>query len=167
MSRKKAIDSIDIEILNILQKDGRVSNREIAAQIGLSEGPTLTRVHKLIEKGVIETMSVVDLSFLNLKYQTFIEVKITEDHKDEFVEKALQLPGLLTLTRLERQVQETYGTKYNTLTLSFAHASEKAFEKTAIQFIRDVNYPVEYQVFKIMENIKSVPTINIMEGDLK
>lgn len=47
------IDTIDKQILNIIQKDARISNAEIARQIGLAPSATLERVKKLEERGVI------------------------------------------------------------------------------------------------------------------
>jgi len=47
------IDSIDTQILNIIQKDARIPNVEIARQVGLAPSAVLERVRKLEERGVI------------------------------------------------------------------------------------------------------------------
>jgi Lrp/AsnC family leucine-responsive transcriptional regulator len=47
------IDAIDREILNIIQKDARISNAEIARQVELAPSAVLERVRKLEERGVI------------------------------------------------------------------------------------------------------------------
>ncbi len=47
------INGIDRQILNILQQDARISNAEIARQIGLAPSAVLERVKKLEERGVI------------------------------------------------------------------------------------------------------------------
>ncbi len=47
------IDRYDLHILDILQNDGRISNQDLAARIGLSAAPCLRRVRALEEAGII------------------------------------------------------------------------------------------------------------------
>lgn len=47
------LDKFDKQILQILQADGRMSNQELAEQIGLSPSPCLRRVKALEEAGLI------------------------------------------------------------------------------------------------------------------
>ena len=48
------LDSYDRKILAALQRDGRLSNVQLAEEIGLSPSPCLRRVRMLEEAGVIE-----------------------------------------------------------------------------------------------------------------
>ena len=48
-----ALDSIDRQLLRLLQEDARVSNAELARQVGLSPGPTFERIQKLERLGYI------------------------------------------------------------------------------------------------------------------
>ncbi len=48
------IDSLDSKIIEALRQDGRVSNLELASQIGLSASQCLRRVRRLEEAGVIK-----------------------------------------------------------------------------------------------------------------
>ena len=50
----EALDAIDRRILRALQRDGRMSNVELANAVGLSPSPCLRRVKLLEESGVIE-----------------------------------------------------------------------------------------------------------------
>jgi Lrp/AsnC family leucine-responsive transcriptional regulator len=47
------INEIDKQILNIIQKDARISNAEIARQVGLAPSAVMERMRKLEERGVI------------------------------------------------------------------------------------------------------------------
>jgi Lrp/AsnC family leucine-responsive transcriptional regulator len=47
------IDSIDANILNILQENARTSNAAIARQVGLAPSGVFERVRKLEEKGIL------------------------------------------------------------------------------------------------------------------
>ena len=51
------LDSTDLKIVDILQKEGRIANNELANRIGLTTTPTLERVKRLEREGVIEGYS--------------------------------------------------------------------------------------------------------------
>ena len=54
MAVKKAeLDAIDWKILKELQKEGRITNVELAARVGISAPPCLRRVKRLEESGII------------------------------------------------------------------------------------------------------------------
>lgn len=73
------IDEIDTNILNIVQQDARISNAEIARQIGLAPSGTLERIKKLEEKGIIRGYAAeIDASEVGFGLTAFISVKIRE-----------------------------------------------------------------------------------------
>ena len=47
------LDDIDLEILRLLQQDGRISNTDLAQQVGLTPPTVLRRVKLLEERGYI------------------------------------------------------------------------------------------------------------------
>jgi len=53
MSNEISLDAIDRDILFHLRRDGRMSNVELAARVGLTPPPCLRRVKRLEERGVI------------------------------------------------------------------------------------------------------------------
>lgn len=57
-SRKKNLDAVDCRMIEILQKDGRASNTEIAKAIGISEATVRTRLNRLIDEGVVQIVAV-------------------------------------------------------------------------------------------------------------
>ncbi len=46
-------DTVDLEILRVLQQEGRISNVELARRIGISAPPCLRRVQALEREGII------------------------------------------------------------------------------------------------------------------
>jgi DNA-binding Lrp family transcriptional regulator len=56
---KAELDAIDIKILRELQRDGRMTNVELAERVGISAPPCLRRVRKLEEAGVIEGYAAI------------------------------------------------------------------------------------------------------------
>lgn len=49
-----ALDKTDIRILDVLTEQGRISISDLSAAIGLSQTPTVNRIRKLEETGVIK-----------------------------------------------------------------------------------------------------------------
>lgn len=49
----KALDAIDLKILNELQRNGKISNIELSKRVGLSPTPCLERVKRLEKNNVI------------------------------------------------------------------------------------------------------------------
>lgn len=56
--RKKPIDVIDSKMIGLLQKDGRLSNIEMAKTLGISEATVRTRLKRLIDEGFIQIVAV-------------------------------------------------------------------------------------------------------------
>ncbi len=52
--KNKALDRIDLIILDVLQKNGRISNSELSKKVNLSASPCLERVKRLEKDGYIE-----------------------------------------------------------------------------------------------------------------
>ncbi len=52
------IDDISIKILNILQKQARIPNVEVARQVGMAPSAVLERIRKLEKQGVIDGYEV-------------------------------------------------------------------------------------------------------------
>ena len=73
------IDALDYEILNILQKDARTSNVDIARKIGLAPSATLERMRKLQGKGFIKQFETrLDADKVGLGLLAFVFVRTNE-----------------------------------------------------------------------------------------
>ena len=71
-------DQIDLKILDVLQKDGRISNADLADKVGLSASPCLRRMRALEEQGVISGYRAdLDPVQLGLTILAFVEVRIS------------------------------------------------------------------------------------------
>jgi Lrp/AsnC family leucine-responsive transcriptional regulator len=70
------IDSTDRDILTILQQNGRMSNAEIARQIGMAPSAVLERIRKLEARGVIQGYEArIDPAALGLNLLAYIFVR--------------------------------------------------------------------------------------------
>ncbi len=94
-------DEIDKKILNILQERGRITNANLAAEVGLSPPPILERVKKLEKNGVI-TQYVALLDPKKIDKATIILVSLTiARHRikslDQVNEKLNSFPEILEI----------------------------------------------------------------------
>ena len=73
------IDETDRDILNIVQQDGRVSNAEIARQVGLAPSAVLERLRKLEERGVVRGYNAsIDPKQVGYGLTAFVSVRTSE-----------------------------------------------------------------------------------------
>ncbi|WP_268795158.1 leucine-responsive transcriptional regulator Lrp [Pseudoalteromonas sp. R3] len=85
MNMHTQLDRTDRKILVELQKDGRISNVELARRIGLSATPCLERVKKLEREGYIKGYkAVVDPVKLGQGLLVFVEVTVNKNSPDVF-----------------------------------------------------------------------------------
>lgn len=83
MSKSKPLDRIDKKILQLLQRQGRLSNKHLAEQVGLSPTPCLERVRRLEEEGYITGyVALADPAKLNASTVAFIQVLLTHTSSD-------------------------------------------------------------------------------------
>lgn len=81
------IDRIDRRILECLQKDGGLSNQELAERVGLSPSPCLRRVKALEEAGVIlRRVTLLDRKKLGLSLTVILHIGM-DRHTPERFEK--------------------------------------------------------------------------------
>ena len=89
------LDKIDLKILKILQKNSKITNLDLSKQIGLSPAPTLERVKKLENAGVIESYHAhVNPPTIGLNVKTFVLVSLAwkkENALNYFLEKINQI----------------------------------------------------------------------------
>ncbi|MXP56124.1 leucine-responsive transcriptional regulator Lrp [Pantoea sp. Mhis] len=76
----KKLDCIDKNILNQLQKNGRISNVELSKQIGLSPTPCLERVRRLERQSfILGYTAKLNPHYLNASLLVFIEITLNRN----------------------------------------------------------------------------------------
>ena len=79
------LDRTDLRILRALQKNGKLSNIELAEMIGLSPSPCARRVKALIETGVIgETVTLLKPKALGLNLMALIHISMDRHTPERF-----------------------------------------------------------------------------------
>ena len=93
------LDRYDRRILQLLQHDGRLSNQELADQIGLSPSPCLRRVRALEEAGIIRGYhALLDAHKLGLTLMALVYISMDRHTPERFAHfdaKVRALPEVL------------------------------------------------------------------------
>jgi Lrp/AsnC family transcriptional regulator for asnA, asnC and gidA len=71
-----AIDDLDRKIISLLQRDGRMSNSEIARQLGVAEGTVRRRVERLVQEEIIRIAAVANPFKIGLNTVALISIDV-------------------------------------------------------------------------------------------
>ena len=97
--KKITLDKIDKHILTLMQKNGRISNLELADQVGLSPTPCSRRVRRLEESGLIAGhVTLLNKEALGLNLTAIIGISMdrhTPDRFESFEKAIIQLPEVI------------------------------------------------------------------------
>jgi Lrp/AsnC family leucine-responsive transcriptional regulator len=93
------LDELDKKIIRILQKEGRLSNKELSERINLTTTPTLERVRRLEKKKVIVGYSaIVNKESIGKGFSAFVSVTLSIHQLnllDEFTSAIKSIPEIL------------------------------------------------------------------------
>jgi Lrp/AsnC family transcriptional regulator, cysteine-sensing transcriptional activator len=81
------IDALDLKLLTQLQRDGSLSQRDLADRVGLSQNACWRRLQRLEELGLVKgTKSLINLAALGLDLTVFVMVR-TRHHSSEWADR--------------------------------------------------------------------------------
>lgn len=96
---KTHLDEVDVQLLSLLQADGRITNADLAKKVGLSPPSVLQRVRTLESAGLIKGYhAILDAERLGLKITalTMINLALHQEQPIERFRRAVQdIPEVL------------------------------------------------------------------------
>lgn len=99
MSNTHKIDEIDKKILEILQSRAKITNAKLSEEIGLSPAPTLERVKKLEQIGIITSYHAkLNTEKIGLGVTTFVLATLTGHNRaniEGFIEEINKIPEVV------------------------------------------------------------------------
>lgn len=100
----KILDRIDAQILKALQENARVSNKDLAARVGLAPSSCLSRVRRLQDEGAfLGFHAEVDPELLGIRVEAMVSVRLSRHTREElerFQDHALAQPEVVALYHL-------------------------------------------------------------------
>lgn len=85
-TEQQKLDNTDVQILRVLQEDGRLTIKELASRVSLSSTPVFERLRRLEANGYIKKyVALLDAEKVNHGFAVFCNVKLarvnTETHR--------------------------------------------------------------------------------------
>lgn len=101
---KQILDQIDRRILDIAQRNGALSQRDLAEQVGLSQNALWRRLKRLEEDGILlGTRRRISAERLGLDLTVFVMVR-TRNHSDDWIESfrahVARIPQVVEMHRI-------------------------------------------------------------------
>lgn len=151
------MDLIDRRIVRELQKDGRITNQELATLVNLSPSPCLRRLRALEEQGIIKGYSAsIDAKAYGLPITALIRIKLgkhTEDAVKSFEDRIKRLDQVLECHVL------TGDTDYFLKVLVAGLEEYEEFVRRQIHPIGDINSIDSSFVYGTVKNTDIYPEI--------
>ena len=98
------LDPIDADILVALQENARLSNKDLAARVGLAPSSCLARVRKLQDEGAFVGFHAdVNPEILGIRVEAMVSVRLahhTREEMESFQAHALALPEVVAIFHL-------------------------------------------------------------------
>jgi DNA-binding Lrp family transcriptional regulator len=102
------LDKTDEQIIRLLQKNARLSNKQIAVEVGIAESTCSERMRKLHRKKIFFGFhAIVDSSKLGTNIEAMVAIKLTKNTKDQvdhFKNAMSLLPEVVNIYHLAGQI---------------------------------------------------------------
>jgi Lrp/AsnC family leucine-responsive transcriptional regulator len=150
------LDEIDLQILKTLQKNAKLTTKELAEAVHLTPTPVFERQKRLEKKGYIKKyIAVLDPEKLDLGLQVFCKVKLVQiNHEiaDNFVRQIQRIP----------EVTECYNTSgaYDYL-LKVRARDMKQYQQFILNKLGDIDNVGSIESTFVMSEVKQSYGISI------
>ena len=145
----ETLDSIDLQILRTLQKNSKLTTKELADAVNLTPTPVFERQKRLERRGyIMRYVAVLDAEKLGLGLQVFCKVKLKQiNHEiaDAFARRIMRLP----------EVTECYNTSGNyDYLLKVRAANMKQYQEFVLNKLGDIDSLGSIESMFVMSEVK-------------
>jgi Lrp/AsnC family transcriptional regulator for asnA, asnC and gidA len=92
-------DEADVSIIGSLQNDARRSNRNIAAELGVSEGTVRARIKRLQDDRIIRIQAVANAGSFGITSHAYVGINTEPSHVHDVAESLIMLDEITVLLR--------------------------------------------------------------------
>lgn len=93
-------DDVDLQIIEILNEDGRASFAQIANTIGVSPGMIRQRYNRLVEEGIVQVVAITNSMRMGLTTMAQIGVKVDVSRMQEIADQIAEFEEVIYLVLL-------------------------------------------------------------------
>ena len=151
------LDRIDLKILDILQREGRLPITELSERIGMSASPCTERVRRLERSGVISGYHArVDPHALGRSLLVFVELTLSTKSEDIFakVKRELQLvPEVLECHLVSGGFDYLVKARLGQM---------NDYRQLLGKLLKKIPVPAQSHSYVVMEEVKETLTLNVL-----
>jgi len=152
------IDDIDKKILAILQSNAKITNAQLSKEIGLSPAPTLERVKKLENSGIITNYHIsVDSEKVGLGVSTFVQVSL-KGHNKENLQAFLE-----EIYKIDEVIECHHVTGVGDFMLKIVAKDIPSYQKLILERVTDIKQVDNMQSLVILSTFKDSKVMPIPE----
>lgn len=153
------MDNIDLKILDFLQKDAKLTAKELAVELSLTPTPIYERIKKLEKRGIIKKyVALLDANKLDKSFIVFMNITMKEHNIKNRNKLIEQFSKLKDVTEL----YHTSGTYDFMARVRFANVHEyRNFLVNHISTIDNIG-DIDSQI--VLEEIKSSTYVNLSDS---
>jgi len=159
MSVKVKLDQTDRNILNILQDNGKITNSKLSEMVGLSPAPTLERVKKLENSGIIKSYHAeLNSEMLGLGVNTFVQVTL-KGHNKSNIESFLK-----EIEKIDEVIECHHITGSGDFILRIVAKDIATYQILMLEKVSDIDIVDNLQSMVILSTFKDSKSIPIPEN---
>ena len=144
--KKRIIDAKDVEIINILQLNANVTNKDLSEKVGKTPGPPLTRVQHLFERKVfLGYRAVIDYVFFGYTMTSYGEVSILTENLNHLIKMLISIKYVLNPSIL--RPYETTNERIQTVNFQVLSKSDQQL-KEILDSVRSIPDIISYKFYK-------------------
>lgn len=147
--KEQILDEIDLQILRELQKDSRLSNKELAARIHLSTTPTFERHRRLEREGyIIQYTAIIDNDRMGRGFCVFCNVSFSNINQQKAQEFQQMVEGW-------SEVTECYNVSGECdYMMKVCVADMRAYQQFILEKVGAISYIERVRSIFIMDTLK-------------
>ncbi|MEJ5358376.1 MAG: Lrp/AsnC family transcriptional regulator [Desulfobacterales bacterium] len=92
--RSRRLDAVDRRLIELLQRDGRISHSELARQIGISEATVRSRLQRLIREEILQVVAVSNPLKLGFGVVGSLRIEVEVRHLERILRELQAIPCL-------------------------------------------------------------------------
>jgi DNA-binding Lrp family transcriptional regulator len=160
MATSPKLDKVDRKILEILQRNAKITNAQLSKEIGLSPAPTLERVKKLEQSGVIDSYHAkLNTAKIGLGISTFVQIKLTA-HDKESIRTFIE-----AINKIEEVIECHHVTGSSDFILRVIAKDIASYQQLMLDKVNEVPVVDSLQSLVILSTFKDSKTLPVPEEE--
>lgn len=152
------LDKIDRKILDILQSNAKITNAQLSKEIGLSPAPTLERVKKLENSGIIKSYHAkLDTDKIGMGVSTFVYATL-KGHNKSNIEIFLE-----AINKINEVIECHHVTGSGDFVLKIIAKDIASYQQLMLEKVSDISVVDNLQSMVILSTFKDSKVMPIPE----